>query len=65
MKNRLKGAARRTLTGARLIWPSGQGCHVRRSMRWKTGKFDPSLPLAFTLAEVFGLGSRIFSIPKG
>lgn len=31
----------------------------------ETGKFDPSLPLAFTLAEVFGLRIEDIFDPKG
>jgi putative transcriptional regulator len=31
----------------------------------ETGKFDPSLPLAFTLADVFGLRIEDIFDPKG
>jgi putative transcriptional regulator len=31
----------------------------------ETGKFDPSLPLAFTLADVFGLKIEDIFDPKG
>ncbi len=31
----------------------------------ETGKYDPSLPLAFTIAEVFGLTIEEIFDPKG
>ncbi len=53
MKNRLK-VLRAERTGRRRIW---QRLEVSRQSvnAIETGKFDPSLPLAFKLARLFGL----------
>lgn len=63
MKNRIKVLrAERNWSQAEL----GQRAEVSRQAinAVETGKFDPSLPLAFKLAEVFGLRIEDIFDPK-
>ncbi|WP_265569724.1 helix-turn-helix transcriptional regulator [Sphingomicrobium nitratireducens] len=64
MKNRLK------VLRAERDWSQGDLAErlevSRQSVNAiETGKYDPSLPLAFTIAEVFGLPIEQIFDPKG
>ncbi|MCC5980910.1 MAG: helix-turn-helix transcriptional regulator [Oceanicaulis sp.] len=64
MKNRLKVLrAERDWSQADLAERAGVSRQAINAV--ETGKFDPSLPLAFTLAEVFGLRIEDIFDPKG
>lgn len=64
MKNRLKVLrAERNWSQADLAERTGVSRQAINAV--ETGKFDPSLPLAFTLAEVFGLRIEDIFDPKG
>ncbi|GGH07298.1 MAG TPA: transcriptional regulator [Oceanicaulis sp.] len=64
MKNRLKVLrAERNWSQADLADRAGVSRQAINAV--ETGKFDPSLPLAFTLAEVFGLKIEDIFDPKG
>ncbi|WP_439633628.1 helix-turn-helix transcriptional regulator [Glycocaulis sp.] len=64
MKNRLKVLrAERNWSQADLADRAGVSRQAINAV--ETGKFDPSLPLAFTLAEVFGLRIEEIFDPKG
>jgi putative transcriptional regulator len=64
MKNRLKVLrAERNWSQADLAERAGVSRQAINAV--ETGKFDPSLPLAFTLAEVFGLRIEDIFDPKG
>lgn len=64
MKNRLKVLrAERNWSQADLADRAGVSRQAINAV--ETGKFDPSLPLAFTLAEVFGLRIEDIFDPKG
>lgn len=64
MKNRLKVLrAERNWSQADLAERAGVSRQAINAV--ETGKFDPSLPLAFTLAEVFGLKIEDIFDPKG
>ncbi len=63
MKNRLKVLrAERDWSQADLAERAGVSRQAINAV--ETGKFDPSLPLAFTLAEVFGLKIEDIFDPK-
>lgn len=63
MKNRLKVLrAERNWSQADLAERAGVSRQAINAV--ETGKFDPSLPLAFTLAEVFGLRIEDIFDPK-
>ncbi|MFN3835893.1 MAG: helix-turn-helix transcriptional regulator [Glycocaulis sp.] len=64
MKNRLKVLrAERNWSQADLAERAGVSRQAINAV--ETGKFDPSLPLAFTLAEVFSLRIEDIFDPKG
>lgn len=64
MKNRLKVLrAERDWSQADLAERAGVSRQAINAV--ETGKFDPSLPLAFTLAEVFGVKIEDIFDPKG
>lgn len=64
MKNRLKVLrAERNWSQADLAERAGVSRQAINAV--ETGKFDPSLPLAFTLAEVFGLKIEDIFDPGG
>lgn len=64
MKNRLKVLrAERNWSQADLAERAGVSRQAINAV--ETGKFDPSLPLAFTLAEVFGLKIEEIFDPRG
>ncbi|KPP82527.1 MAG: Cro/CI family transcriptional regulator [Oceanicaulis sp. HLUCCA04] len=64
MKNRLKVLrAERNWSQAELAERAGVSRQAINAV--ETGKFDPSLPLAFTLSEVFGLKIEDIFDPKG
>lgn len=64
MKNRLKVLrAERNWSQADLAERAGVSRQAINAV--ETGKFDPSLPLAFTLAEVFELKIEEIFDPKG
>ncbi|AZU03740.1 transcriptional regulator, Cro/CI family protein [Glycocaulis alkaliphilus] len=64
MKNRLKVLrAERNWSQADLADRAGVSRQAINAV--ETGKFDPSLPLAFTLAEVFGLRIEDIFDPNG
>ncbi|MGY6662229.1 MAG: helix-turn-helix transcriptional regulator [Glycocaulis sp.] len=64
MKNRLKVLrAERNWSQADLADRAGVSRQAINAV--ETGKFDPSLPLAFTLAAVFGLRIEDIFDPKG
>ncbi|MCM8557902.1 helix-turn-helix transcriptional regulator [Sphingomicrobium sediminis] len=64
MKNRLK------VLRAERDWSQGDlaeklGVSRQSVNAIETGKYDPSLPLAFTIAEVFDLAIEAIFDPKG
>lgn len=64
MKNRLKVLrAERNWSQADLAERAGVSRQAINAV--ETGKFDPSLPLAFTLSEVFDLKIEEIFDPKG
>ncbi|TRO96452.1 helix-turn-helix transcriptional regulator [Glycocaulis profundi] len=64
MKNRIKVLrAERGWSQAELGERAGVSRQAINAV--ETGKFDPSLPLAFTLADVFGLRIEDIFDPKG
>lgn len=64
MKNRIKVLrAERDWSQAELGKRAGVSRQAINAV--ETGKFDPSLPLAFTLSEVFGLPIEAIFDPKG
>jgi putative transcriptional regulator len=64
MKNRLKVLrAERNWSQADLAERAGVSRQAINAV--ETGKFDPSLPLAFTLAEVFELKIEEIFDPRG
>jgi len=64
MKNRLKVLrAERNWSQAELAERAGVSRQAINAV--ETGKFDPSLPLAFTLSEVFDLRIEEIFDPKG
>lgn len=60
MKNKLKVCCAPNGTGPRPTWRSGWTSRGRRSTPSRPEKYDPSLPLAFKIAEVFRRQSRRF-----